>query len=324
MSDIKTVTLDGSELHIEGLGGQNTAIINKSGGAVYASVNPNIVPEGDNVIEIAAGDRDGLYNTNGTLYLLGTGKVELRGTDYSVNFKKPSRSADGGGVIPTADTMPHMDGIVGYYTPENMDIVNNLWRNRFGTGEDIELINAEKNGSALRFLSNGYGTVKYQGIPNVIYIVSQSSDIPVSEKQIALVGKNLKNMVNGNGFSVMINPTFPNTYTLTSIGFDADSEISADGMYHCVCAARDSLASTGSIYVDAEVTGNISQAKDSTSYSSGSLCINNWRNTNSTLWNSTASAVTDCLFFAFGVLSHTDEQIKQNSEWLMKKYLGGD
>lgn len=99
MSDIKTVTLNGSEMCVEGLGGQNTAIINKSGGAVYASVNPNIVPEGDNVIEIAAGDRDGLYNTNGSLYLLGTGKVELRGTDYSVNFRKPSRSADGGGAV---------------------------------------------------------------------------------------------------------------------------------------------------------------------------------------------------------------------------------
>ena len=97
MSDIKTVVLDGTELKVEGLGGQNTAIINKSKSAVYASVNPNIVPEGDNVIEIAAGDRDGLYNTNGTLYLLGTGKVELRGTDYAVNFKQPSRSAGSDG-----------------------------------------------------------------------------------------------------------------------------------------------------------------------------------------------------------------------------------
>ncbi len=99
MTDIKTVILDGSELKVEGLGGQNTAVINKSGGAVYASVNPNIVPEGDNVIEIGAGDRDGLYNTNGTLYLLGSGKVELRGTDYSVNFSQPSRSSDGGGAM---------------------------------------------------------------------------------------------------------------------------------------------------------------------------------------------------------------------------------
>ncbi len=97
MSDIKTVTLDGSEYKVEGLNGQNTEIINKSSGAVYASKSPGVVPEEDGVIEIAANTRDGLHGTNGTLYLLGTGKVELRGTDYSVNFRQPSSSTDGGG-----------------------------------------------------------------------------------------------------------------------------------------------------------------------------------------------------------------------------------
>ena len=98
MSDIKTVTLDGGELKVEGLNGQNTEIINKSSGAVYASKCPGVVPEADGVIEIAANTRDGLHGTNGTLYLLGTGKVELRGTDYSVNFRQPSSSTGGGGV----------------------------------------------------------------------------------------------------------------------------------------------------------------------------------------------------------------------------------
>ncbi len=101
MANIETVTLTGTELKIEGLGGQNTEIINKSDGAVYASLYPNIVPEGDNVIEVVSGAHDGLYGTNGTLYLLGTGKVELRGTDYSVNFKKPSLSNGGGGMMIT-------------------------------------------------------------------------------------------------------------------------------------------------------------------------------------------------------------------------------
>ena len=97
MSDITTVTLDGGELKVEGLNGQNTEIINKSDGAVYASKSPGVVPEADGVIEIAANTRDGLHGTNGTLYLLGAGKVELRGTDYSVNFRQPSSSAGGGG-----------------------------------------------------------------------------------------------------------------------------------------------------------------------------------------------------------------------------------
>ncbi len=97
MSDIKTVILDGGELKVEGLNGQNTEIINKSSGAVYASKSPGVVPEADGVIEIAANTRDGLHGTNGTLYLLGTGKVELRGTDYSVNFRQPSSPTGGGG-----------------------------------------------------------------------------------------------------------------------------------------------------------------------------------------------------------------------------------
>lgn len=97
MKNITTVNLDGSELKVDGLGGQNTAILNRSGGTVYASAFPNIVPEGDNVIGIAAGERDGLYDTHGTVYLLGTGKVELRGTDYAINFSKPSSSSSGGG-----------------------------------------------------------------------------------------------------------------------------------------------------------------------------------------------------------------------------------
>lgn len=83
MCNIKTVTLNGSETKVDGLSGQNTIIINKSSGAVYASNSPGIVPEADGVIEIPAGGRDGLYGTHGTLYLSGSGKVELRGTDYS-------------------------------------------------------------------------------------------------------------------------------------------------------------------------------------------------------------------------------------------------
>ncbi len=96
MNNIKTVTLNGTELKIDGLCGQNTIIINKSGGAVYASNAPGIVPEADGVIEIPAGGRDGLYGTHGTVYLSGTGKVELRGTDYS-ELGGGSTSARSGG-----------------------------------------------------------------------------------------------------------------------------------------------------------------------------------------------------------------------------------
>lgn len=96
---IKTVELKGTELEVEGLNGKNTAIYNKSGGAVYASCSPNITPNADGVMEIPAGGYRGLDDTCGIIYLLGSGKVELTGTDYPVNFKQPSSSGgtSGGG-----------------------------------------------------------------------------------------------------------------------------------------------------------------------------------------------------------------------------------
>lgn len=318
-------TLDGTEKAIDVLGSY-VSVKNNSAAVIYASNTAGIDPTNDNVTPIQPGESFVVPWCNKKVYVLGAGDIAVESSNQAFNFFKPAPKLGGNSgddILPTAETMPYMDGIIGYYTPENIDITNNFWRNKFEISQDIQLINAEKNGNALRFLSNGYGMVKYSGTLNVIYIISMSSNISKLEKQIALVGKNLKTMQNGYGFNIMINSSSPHIYTLTSISFDAPSEISADSAYHCVCAARDSRASTASIYVDAEFKKSISQANDSPLYSSDSLCINNWKNTSSTLWNGTSSAVTDCLFIAFGVLSHTDDQIKANSEWLLNKYLIG-
>ena len=94
---IKTVELTGTEMKVEGLDGKNTAIYNKSSAAVYASCTPNVTPNADGVMEVPAGGYRGLNDTCGIIYLLGTGKVELIGTDDSVNFRQPSSSASSGG-----------------------------------------------------------------------------------------------------------------------------------------------------------------------------------------------------------------------------------
>lgn len=78
---IKTVTLTGSELKVEGLGGFNTFVQNLSVGAMYASKCPGVSAGGDNVAEIPAGGGKLISTTNGTVYLLGTGKAELTGLD---------------------------------------------------------------------------------------------------------------------------------------------------------------------------------------------------------------------------------------------------
>lgn len=95
---IKTVTLAGTELKVEKLDGFNTVVHNLGTNAIYASRYPNIAAGADNVAEIPVNGAKLISMTNGTVYLLGTGKAELTGQDYDgVNFKLPS-SISGDGV----------------------------------------------------------------------------------------------------------------------------------------------------------------------------------------------------------------------------------
>ena len=95
---IKTVTLTGSEVKVTDLGGQNAAVKNLGSGSIYVSTKPNITAGADNVIEIPAGAGEVVLDANGTVYIVGTGKVQCTGTPYSTpNFKLPSTSSGGGG-----------------------------------------------------------------------------------------------------------------------------------------------------------------------------------------------------------------------------------
>ncbi|MDE6293413.1 MAG: hypothetical protein K2L88_02180, partial [Clostridiales bacterium] len=94
---IKTINLTGSEKKITELGGDNTEIINNSNGVVYASKQPNIMVGKDEVIAVPAGAIDGLYGTRGTVYLLGTGIVDLRGVDHKITMARGQSSAGGFG-----------------------------------------------------------------------------------------------------------------------------------------------------------------------------------------------------------------------------------
>lgn len=118
---VKTVNLTGDEVEVTDLGGQNTVVKNLGGSAIYASPYPNVTEGADNVVEIPAGGGELVFDTNGTIFLKGSGKTELgavapkRGTDAAqqratggkvqltgtsyttVNFKQPSSSGDGDG-----------------------------------------------------------------------------------------------------------------------------------------------------------------------------------------------------------------------------------
>jgi len=89
---IKTVNLTGSEIKVTELGGDNTEIFNNGKETIYASKLPNITVGGDDVIAIPAGATDGLYGTGGTLYLFGSGNVELRGNDKEIIIRTRGQS----------------------------------------------------------------------------------------------------------------------------------------------------------------------------------------------------------------------------------------
>lgn len=95
---IKTVTLTGSEVKVTDLGGQNVVVKNLGAGTVYASAFPNVSAGADNVVEIPSGAGEIVLDAHGTVYIVGTGKVQCTGTQYStVNFRLPSTSTSGGG-----------------------------------------------------------------------------------------------------------------------------------------------------------------------------------------------------------------------------------
>lgn len=96
---VKTVSLNGGEVKVEGLGGSNTIVKNLGESAIFASAYPGITDGADNVVEIPAGSGEVVLDTNGTIYLLGSEKVQCTGTHSAVvNFKQPSSSGGGGGL----------------------------------------------------------------------------------------------------------------------------------------------------------------------------------------------------------------------------------
>lgn len=94
---IKNVKLYGTELRIDGLGGLNTIITNRGENTVYASAHAGVAEGADGTIAIGAKSKEGIPDTYGTVYLLGSGEVSLCGTDDSVNFNSPSLSPGSGG-----------------------------------------------------------------------------------------------------------------------------------------------------------------------------------------------------------------------------------
>ena len=99
MASEKTILLTGAEQEVK-LSGQNCDIRNDSADTVYISRNPNIVPDADGVVSVPVGQAAKYYSICGSVYLLGTGKVQLCGNDYGyLVFKCVATSSGEGGEV---------------------------------------------------------------------------------------------------------------------------------------------------------------------------------------------------------------------------------
>ena len=91
----KTIALTGAEIRADYSGGTNAWLRNDGATTVYASAVPGVTAGADGVVSIPAGQAAAIYGACGGVYLLGTGSVQLVGSDYTAcPFKT---SAQGGG-----------------------------------------------------------------------------------------------------------------------------------------------------------------------------------------------------------------------------------
>ena len=91
----KTIALSGAEIRADYSGGTNAWLRNDGTATVYASTAPGVAAGADGVVSIPAGQAAAIYGACGAVYLLGTGSVQLGGSDDTAcPFKT---SAQGGG-----------------------------------------------------------------------------------------------------------------------------------------------------------------------------------------------------------------------------------
>ena len=105
--NVINVTLEGAEKEIALTGGTHARIENRSDSTIYVSKHSGITPDAEGVMAIDGGSsnvltdvattdvKDGVVDYYGTIYALGTGKVQIVTTNYP--FSSASKGGGSGG-----------------------------------------------------------------------------------------------------------------------------------------------------------------------------------------------------------------------------------
>lgn len=114
MPNVKTIELTGTETAVTFPEGHPYYwIINLGNEDIYASANPNIVPDGDGVYLISAGDRERISPafSADTVFIVGKGKVKIRAEEIAAcpSFSRTAKGGEGNGFV-------NIYGVFGYVT----------------------------------------------------------------------------------------------------------------------------------------------------------------------------------------------------------------
>ena len=153
----KTITLTGAEIRADYSGGTNAWLRNDGTATVYASTAPGVTANADGVVSIPAGQAAAIYGACGAVYLLGTGSVQLVGSDYTACPFKTSTSAGGESGVDevaraaieahaadsdihvTADEKAYWNTLSGKNELDNPDFrVNQRGQNEYSTGYTVD------------------------------------------------------------------------------------------------------------------------------------------------------------------------------------------
>ena len=151
----KTITLTGAEIRADYSGGTNAWLRNDGTATVYASTAPGVTAGADGVVSIPAGQAAAIYGACGSVYLLGTGSVQLVGSDYTAcPFKTAALGGSGADSVAraaieahaadtdihvTADEKAYWNTLSGKNELDNPDFrVNQRGQNEYSTGYTVD------------------------------------------------------------------------------------------------------------------------------------------------------------------------------------------
>lgn len=152
-----TISLTGSEVRAD-FHGANAWLRNDGTSVIYASKNADISAGADGVVSIPAGGSAPVYDAQGTVYIKGSGSVQLIGSNYAVNPFKTSAQSGGSGAdeVARAAISAHAGNSAIHLTSEQLS-------------EAVSAHNMDENAHAGRFAAanHTHNPSDINGLPSV-------------------------------------------------------------------------------------------------------------------------------------------------------------